>query len=201
MGILPLPGAVSGYRPEYRNGEIYRFDGSGWERISGQGVRGSWDLATNNLVTSMIAYEGKLLIGYNCQAYARSPDRFGNVLAWEPKIEKWHDLSLPAEVEDRSLVLEQRSFNAFAVYQGHLIVGGGRAEITGNLSLWRLSIPDRRWKSLGRPKMQHFFSAEEAAIWERNEYVYSMALYREDLAVGFRGPDGTADAWRLRKRE
>ena len=258
MGILPPPGAVSGYRTEYRNGEIYRFDGSRWERIAGQGhdgswdashsvtwvykllsfdgdlyaaiarhgvrnrrwtgevwrlreghwerlggdgVRGSWNLATNNVVTSMIAYQGKLLIGYNCQARQQDTDRFGNVWAWDPAIERWYDLAFTTEGEDRSPAREQRSFNALAVFQGHLVVGGGRADIPGNLALWRLSLSDQKWKSLGRPKMQEFSSAEEAAIWERNEYVYSMALYREDLAVGFRGPDGTADAWRLRKRE
>ena len=242
QGKLPPPGG-SQYRAEYSNGEIYRYDGRSWERMSGDGIRGSWDQAhattwiyklisfrgdlyaaigrhgvkgrrwsgevwrlsdsrweevggmgmrgswnpkTTHLVTSMIVHKDRLLIGYNCQACPQRKGRIGNVWSWDG--EKWSDLSLPAPGGEGSVIANQRSFNDFAVYRGHLLVGGGRANPAGNAVIWMLDEARNAWRPFASGQKQ-FLS---------NRYVYSMIVHGKDLIVGFKGDTGTGQVWRFR---
>ncbi|MBG89908.1 MAG: hypothetical protein CMO80_23840 [Verrucomicrobiales bacterium] len=169
------------------SGEVWRLADGRWERIGGSGVRGSWNPKTTHLVTSMIVHRDRLLVGYNCQACPQRDGRMGNVWSWDGK--RWSELSLPAIGGEASLVANQRSFNDFAVCQGQLFVGGGRASPAGHAVVWLLDEARDFW----RP------SASGARSFRENEYVYSMIVHGQDLIVGFKGAAGTGQVWRLRR--
>ena len=177
-------------------GEVWRMSNGRWERLGGEGIRNSWNLNSTNLVTSLLDYQGKLIVGYNCQACPDQQETFGNVWAWDPESESWHMLSQPAECEDPSQIPNQKSFNISDTFNGHLVFGSGRANITGKLAIWLLDIENDRWVCLGHPNQANYLNPVHAEIWKRNEYAYSMAVFNDDLIVGFKGPDGTGDVWR-----
>lgn len=178
-------------------GEVWRLaGGKQWERIGGEGVRGSWKLPTTNMVTSMIVFRDRLFIGYNCQAYPQQEERVGNVWCWDG--EDWCELALPFFGTEASLAREQRSFNDFAVYRDWLVVGGGRAGPSGYLAVWVFDAGKGGWSCIGAPRVDDMTRPEEAKVWRRNQYVYSMIVHRGDLIVGFRGDENTGHVWRFR---
>ena len=175
-------------------GEVWRLAGGGWRRIGGQGVLGSWLLDSSNLVTSLIDYQGKLLVGYNCQGRSPTRERFGNVWAWDSEEESWHDLELPATAPDAEVFAAQSSFNASTIWDGHLIVTGGRAEPVGDAACWALDVAESRWRCIRRPSRKDP-DAPEAL----DGYGYTATVFDRDLVVGCRGEDGTAHIWRGRR--
>ena len=181
-------------------GEVWRLaGGQRWEHLGGEGARGSWQLPTTNLVTSMFVFADRLFIGYNCQARPQPEERVGNVWYWDG--EGWYELALPFFEANPSLAGEQRSFNEFAVYRGWLVAGGGRADPSGHLAVWALDTGKGGWRCIGAPSEDDMVRPEEAEVWRRNQYVYSMVVYRGDLIVGFRGEDCTGHVWRFRAND
>lgn len=176
-------------------GEVWRLRSGRWEQIGGEGVGGSWQLDESNIVTSLIAYQGKLVIGYNCQDAVNDPDRFGNVWVWNPETETWYDLSLPASCPDESILPDQSSFNASAIWDGHLVIAGGCADPIGRAGFWVLSPADGCWECLRYPSGSH----PEVDAQTQDAYGYSMTIFEDDLMVGCKGPSGTAHLWRCRK--
>jgi len=196
-GDLHAAIGLHGVRDRRWTGEVWRLtDGERWERLGGEGARGSWDLPTTNLVTSMMVYRDRLFIGYNCQVCPQPEGRVANVWCWDG--ESWHDLVLPFFAAAPSLAQEQRSFNDFAIYRGTLVAGGGRAEPSGHLAIWALDTGSGGWRCTGSPAIMDELQPEDAVIWRRNQYVYSMAVFRGDLIVGFRGDDNSGHVWRFR---
>jgi hypothetical protein len=199
-GELHAAIGLHGVRDLRWTGEVWRLSGGErWEHLGGEGARGSWDLPSTNLVTSMTIFHDKLFIGYNCQACSQPDGRVGNVWCWDG--ESWHDLALPFFGTEPSLAEEQRSSNDFAVYRGWLVAGGGRAEPSGHLAVWALDINKGGWRCIGASAMMAELQPADAAIWQRNQYVYSMTVYRGDLIVGFRGDDNTGHVWRFRMND
>jgi hypothetical protein len=180
-------------------GEVWRFRSGRWEQIGGEGVRNSWQLNHTNLVTSLIDYQGKLVVGYNCQDIPNDPERFGNVWAWDPGDEQWHHLGFPASCPDTAIISAQSSFNASAVWDEHLVVVGGSADPTGCATVWALSIVENKWVCLGYPSMPR--PANNADVWSQDAYGYSMMIFEDDLLVGCKGAEGTAHLWRCHRKQ
>lgn len=175
-------------------GEVWRLKDNRWEQIGGDGVNGSWRIGTTHIVTSMLVYEGKLFIGYNCQECAPLDGHIGNIWCWDGKT--WEQLQLPVECQTPSLAAEQGSFNDLLVFQGRLIVGGGHGVNDGKLAVWELADDRRNWRCLGAPATDRFIQPADADLWRMDHYVYSLTTFRDALIMGARGPAGSAHVWR-----
>lgn len=175
-------------------GEVWRLKNNRWELVGGDGVNGSWRIETTHIVTSMLVYEGKLFVGYNCQECVPMDDRFGNVWSWDG--ERWEQLLLPVECQPPSLASEQGSFNDLLVFQGRLIVGGGHGINEGKLAVWELADDHLHWRCLGAPAGERFTQSVDAELWRKEHYVYSLTTFGDALIMGARGPIGSAHVWR-----
>ena len=176
-------------------GEVWRYRSGRWAQIGGEGIHGSWQLDKNNIVTSMTSYQGKIVIGYNCQDAVNDPDRFGNVWAWDPEVEQWYSLALPVSCPDETFLPDQSSFNASAIWDGQLVIAGGCADPVGRVGYWVLSVAEERWVCLGYPSG----SDQDADAQAADAYGYSMTIFEDDLMVGCKGNVGTAHLWRCRR--
>ena len=181
----------------YWIGEVWRFVDERWERIGGEGENGSWDPGCVNLVTSLIEYQAKVVIGFNTPAVPLHQGAFGNVWAWDPGAGRWLELCQPVEDADSELVQSQTMFNTSLVDRGHLVLGGGAPHTLGMLGLWSLDVAANRWRCFARPGMR-FASPDDAAFWDEGRYAYSMAHFRGDLILGVKGYEGTGHFWRRR---
>ena len=180
-------------------GEVWRFAGERWERIGGEGERGSWDPDCVNLVTSLLEYQGKLVIGFNTPEAALRQGAFGNVWAWDPRAERWLELCQPVKDADDELVKSQTMFNSSLVDRGHLVLGGGAPHTLGALGLWSLDVAANCWRCFARPGMRASAAADDAVLWNEGHYAYSMAHFRGDLVLGVKGYEGTGHFWRCRR--
>ena len=174
-------------------GEVWCLKANRWEHVGGDGINGSWRIEAAHIVTSMLVYDGKLFIGYNCQECPQMDSRFGNVWSWDG--ETWEQLILPVECPTPSLAAEQGSFNDLLVFQGRLIVGGGHVN-DGKLAVWELAADRRHWRCLGAPAVERFIQPADVDLWRKEHYVYSFTTFRDALIMGARGPEGSAHVWR-----
>ena len=180
-------------------GEVWRFADERWERIGGEGERGSWNPDCVNLVTSLVEYQGKLIIGFNTPDVTLRQGAFGNIWAWDPGVERWLALCQSVEDTDDELVKSQTMFNTSLVDRGHLVLGGGAPHTLGTLGLWSLDVAANRWRCFAGPGMRRFASPEDAALWNEGRYAYSMAHFRGDLVLGVKGYEGTGHFWRCHR--
>ena len=121
------------------------------------------------------------------------PARFGNVWAWDPGNEQWHNLALPVSCPDETILPDQSSFNASVIWDGHLVISGGGADPVGRVGYWVLSVA--KWLCLGYPSGAH----PDAGAQAKDAYGYSMTIFEDDLIVGCKGNVGTAHLWRFRR--
>jgi hypothetical protein len=180
-------------------GEVWQFRDERWERIGGEGENGSWNPDCVNLVTSLIDFQGKLVIGFNTPDVPLRQGAFGNVWAWDPRTARWHELCQPVEGADRELVTRQTMFNTSIVDRGHLILGGGAPHALGALGLWVLDADQDCWHCCAQPGMRGFASERDAAVWNEGRYAYSMTHFHGDLVLGVKGYEGTGHFWRCRE--
>jgi len=200
-GILYAAIGRQGPRSRRWIGEVWQFADERWERVGGEGVRGSWDPEGVNLVTSLLAYQGKLVIGFNTPGVTLRKGAFGNVWVWDPSAECWHELDQPVVDADEELVSSQTMFNTSLVDRGHLAMGGGAPHTLGRLGLWTLDLPGNTWRCFARPGTRGFASPDDAGLWNDARYAYSMAHFRGDLILGVKGYEGTGHFWRCRTGE
>jgi len=180
-------------------GEVWQFADEQWERIGGEAEGGSWDPDCVNLVTSLIEYQGKLVIGFNTPDVTLRQGAFGNVWAWDPRAQRWFALSQPVEDSDDEFVRNQTMFNTSLVDSGSLVLGGGAPQSLGALGLWSLDISGNCWRCFARPGMPRFASPEDAPAWNEGRYAYSMAHFRGDLILGVKGYEGTGYFWQCQR--
>ncbi len=98
---------VGMYKNRLGNGHVYRYDGKSWEKVGGDGIRGSWINKDMYLVEAFASYQGRLIASLT--RYPAVPGSFSSVWAFDG--DNWK----PIELAD-----EQKSLQRIHNYNRHI---------------------------------------------------------------------------------
>jgi len=156
------------------DGEVWRWNGSAWTKIGGDGINSSWAVSTYEAVTSMTAFGGNLFIGLG------NTGSDGEVWSWNgstwTKIggdginSSWSALATSSLVND-----------GVTLYAGTGDTAGGADVYTWNGSTWT---------KIGGDGLNSSWAASTY------EYVLSMFYQGGSLYVGTGTTAGDAEVWR-----
>lgn len=173
---------------------VFRFDGTRWDKIGGDGVRGSWRNPGFTYVLSFASLDGRLVISMNRHPLIEG--NFSSIWAFDGR--EWQPVGLgniPA------LWGQMHNYNALAAYRGRLVVGAG-GHPAGNASVWEIDGGIRPvmvgghgvLRSWGRPEPRGLDLLHSGT----SELVYRFVVWRGDLIAGFGDDPGSAQVWRYR---
>jgi hypothetical protein len=172
-------------------GDVWRYDGTTWEKIGGDGIRGSWINPGITWVLRFQRFQGRLIAVFN-----RDPMVNGNFSTiWAFDDEQWQPVGascIPSEWR------RLNNFNAVTVFKGRLLVGAGSYP-SGQASIyeladgqcWRLAAGFGHNGSWGNSK-----GTQPLTYRSAREYIYKMVRIGEDILVGFGASKGAGQVWR-----
>lgn len=159
---------------------VFRFDGSTWTPIGGQGINGSWDPNTYEYVYSMASYNGNLIVGLGNTASGATAD--GEV--WEWNGSTWTQIGGDGINGTWSQVSHFGEVDSMASYNGYLYVGLGQAASDGDVWRWNGS----NWSQIGGDSLNSGWT-------NYAENIYSMSIYNGKLVVGLGRSAGDGEVW------
>jgi hypothetical protein len=114
------------------DGELWRWDGTSWTKIGGDGQNSSWN-NSENTVSSMAAFNGKLYVGLGTDAYE------GDI--WEWNGTTWTIVAgtvgnTISPTINSSWSTNARAITSMTVYNGQLCVGWGGTGGTAQVWCW-----------------------------------------------------------------
>ena len=152
--------------------EVWRYDGSTWTKVGGDGIASSWNTSYEE-VTIMRVFDGKLIVGLGSGA--------GNAGVWRYDGSTWTQVG-GAEINDSWTSGTYERVRAMGVYNGELYVGVG--DSAGDGEVWRYD--GSTWTQVGGDGMNNSWSSGV-------EYVSTLIDYRGKLYAGT-GYSGNVDA-------
>lgn len=158
-----------------RISEVWRLDKAGaWQKIGGHGLNGSWNISTRHIATSMTWYNGRLVVGINCQ----DCETFQHLWQWDGSTWKLLTSNLTCSPDPDNQV-NQRSFNAMRKFGKQLYIAGGAAS-PGSFAAWRYN--DHLECTTA--------DTDSEAAWNSDNYGYTFAEFRGHLYMGTLGEVG-----------
>ncbi len=160
------------------DGEVYRYDGTSWTKIGGDGVGGSWAAAFGDGVYSM-AYDGG-------QLYAGLYDSASDGQFWRYDGSSWNRLG-GGYLNNSWGFYGLRSVESTATANDKLYIGTGTA-VAGNAQVWEYD--STSWNLIGGQGINGSWDAD------LYEHVYTLQYYGGDIYAGLGTTAGDAEVWR-----
>ncbi len=160
--------------------EIWRFDGSNWSIIGGQGINNSWNPNVYEQVLSMASYKGKLIVGLGTTA--SSTDSDGEVWSWNGST--WTKIGGDGLNSSWTLASHYGEVDALAADDTYLYAGLGAAANDGEV--WRYN--GESWSKIGGDSLNGGWT-------NYAERVLSLALYNDNLVAGLGSSTGDGELW------
>lgn len=165
--------------------QVWRFDGTSFEKIGGNGMNGSWNYDRSFFLEDVREFGLTLLV--SLQLYWESPSRSA--------IWRWNGTSWSPFASRPDAWLDIQNFNVMHTYNGRLYVGAGLP--TGNpASVWELQPDHMTWQQVGGAGLF-------GSTWHREitptttQWVYPLMTYRGHLVLGLASAEtpGGAQVW------
>ncbi|MFZ2125096.1 MAG: LamG-like jellyroll fold domain-containing protein [Candidatus Saccharimonadales bacterium] len=156
------------------DGEVWRFDGTVWDKIGGDSLNGGWTNYAEN-VYSLAFYDGNLIAGLG-----RST---GDSEVWSWNGSAWTKIGGDGQ---NSSWNTYQSIESMVTYGDFLYAGLGN--ITGSATLWRYD--GSSWLKIGGDDVNNSWTV---GTYEK---VKTMAVYNGSLFVGLGNGAGDGEAWR-----
>lgn len=156
------------------NALVWRFDGSTWSLIGGQGINSSWAADTHENIYSMVHYKGALYAGLGTSAN-------------DAEVWKW-DGSTWSQIGGDSLnsgwTTNYEAVYSLAVYNGALYAGLGSSGSDAEVWKWN----DTSWSKVGGDSTN--------SGWTTNyENVSALSVWNGNLIAGLGASAGDAEVW------
>ncbi len=153
---------------------VWRYDGSSWTLIGGQGINNSWDANTYEQVMSMASYNGHLFVGLGTTA--------NDAEVWEWDGSSWTKVG--GDSVNSGWGANYEEVDSMASYGGYLYAGLGAS--ANDAEVWRYD--GSTWSKVGGDSVN--------SGWTTNyERVVSMAVYDGKLVAGLGSSAGDAETW------
>jgi hypothetical protein len=159
--------------------QVWRFDGSSWEIVGGQGINNSWAPNTFEFVLSMASFKGNLYVGLGNTASGND----GQVWRWDGV--SWTQVggqgmnsSWPATTNHYGEV------DAMASDVNYLYAGLGIAANDGEV--WRYD--GSTWEQIGGDSLNSGWT-------NYAESIYALAIYKGNLIAGLGRSTGDGEVW------
>ncbi len=161
------------------NALVWRYDGTSWTMIGGQGLNSSWAVNTYELVNHMIDYRGDLYVALGISAN-------------EAEVWKWNG-TIWSQIGGDSLkngwTTNYDNVRSLAVAGDRLIAGLG--DTAGEAEVWAYDGTADTWAKIGGDG-----TGTGGQSWAAGfEQVISMAVYGNSLYVGLGITAGDAEVW------
>ena len=158
------------------NAQVWRFDGTTWRIVGGQGLNSSWAIKSYENVTSMISYAGSLYVGLGTTS--------GDGEVWMFNGASWSQIGGDAVNSSWSTGFEEVS--SMAVFAGELYAGLGNS--ANDAEVWRWN--GSAWSKIGGDSLNNG--------WTINyEQVESLIPYNGQLYAGLGNSTGDAEVWQF----
>lgn len=155
--------------------QVWRYNGSSWSIIGGQGLNNSWDPYVYESVISMTSYNGQLYVGLGTTASDADVWRW-NGTSWQQVGGDGLNSSWGANYEEVS---------AMVSYGGYLYAGIGISNSEGEVYRW----DGTSWTKIGGDGIN--------SGWPLNyDRVSSLAVYNGEIIAGLGGAAGEGEAWK-----
>jgi hypothetical protein len=153
---------------------VWRFDGTNWQLVGGQGVHGSWAPNTYESVLSMASYGGDVYVGLGSNA--------NDAEVWKWDGSTWTKIG--GDSINSGWTTNYEEVNSLASYGGYLYAGLGNSATDGEVWRWDGS----SWTKIGGDSINSGWT-------NYADNVYSMAIYDGKLVVGLGRGTGEAELW------
>ena len=156
------------------NAQVWRFDGSTWQIVGGQGLNSSWVVTTYEDVLSMSSYGGSLYAGLGTTA--------NDAEVWKWNGTSWSQIGGDSLNSGWGAGYEEVS--SLSTYGGNLYAGLGSS--ANDAEVWRWN--GTAWTKIGGDSVN--------SGWTTNyERVSSMSVYNGQLYAGLGLSAGDAEVW------
>ncbi|USN96635.1 MAG: hypothetical protein H6797_00315 [Candidatus Nomurabacteria bacterium] len=159
---------------------VFRYDGSTWNLIGGQGINGSWDANTYEYVYSMASYDNHLIVGLGNTASGSTAD--GEVWEWDGS--SWTKIGGNGVNSSWQASSHYGEVDSMASYNGYLYAGLGAGSRDGEVWRWDGST----WTQIGGDSLNGGWTTYA-------ENVYSLAVYDGKLIAGLGRSNGDGEVW------
>ncbi len=156
------------------NAMVWRFDGSTWQIVGGQGINGSWAAKTYENVLSMVSYGGNLYVGLGTTA--------NDAEVWRWDGSTW--LKIGGDSLNNGWTTNFEEVSSLATYGGNLYAGIGNS--ANDAEVWRWD--GSTWLKIGGDSLNNGWTTS----FER---VASMAVYGGNLYAGLGASANDAEVW------
>ncbi|HSE60886.1 MAG TPA: fibronectin type III domain-containing protein [Candidatus Saccharimonadales bacterium] len=157
------------------NALIWRFDGSTWQVVGGQGLNGSWATNTYEDVMSMVSYGGNLYVGLGTTA--------NDAEVWRYNGSTWTQIG--GDSLNSGWTTNYEEVYALAAYGGNLYAGLGNT--ANDAEVWRWN--GSTWTKIGGDSLN--------SGWTTNfERVSALSVYNGQLYAGLGNSTTDAEVWR-----
>lgn len=154
---------------------VWRYDGSNWSLIGGQGVNASWAPFTYEKVASMASYNGHLFVGLGTTA--------NDAEVWEWNGSSWSQVG--GDSLNSGWTTNFETVNALISYGGYLYAGLGVS--ANDAEVWRWN--GTAWTKIGGDSLN--------SGWTTNfENVMSMTIFNGELVAGLGSSTGDTEVWK-----
>ncbi|TXH60523.1 MAG: hypothetical protein E6Q84_04515 [Thiothrix sp.] len=156
------------------NAMVWRYDGSSWEIVGGQGVNSSWAVNTYESVLSMVHYAGNLYVGLGVSANDAEVWRF-NGTSWS---------QVGGDSLNSGWTTNFEGVYALAADSTYLYAALGNS--TTDAEVWRYN--GTAWTKIGGDGL--------SSSWNTSyETAYSLGIYNGNLVAGIGNSTGDAEVW------
>lgn len=157
------------------NAQVWRFDGSDWQIVGGQGMNSSWATNTYEDVMSMISYGGNLYVGLGTTA--------NDAEVWRYNGTSWTQVG--GDSLNSSWGAGYEEVSSLATYGGNLYAGLGNS--ANDAEVWRWN--GSTWTKIGGDSLN--------SGWTTNyDRVSSLSVYNGQLYAGLGVTATEAEVWR-----
>ncbi|MFZ1323882.1 MAG: LamG-like jellyroll fold domain-containing protein [Candidatus Saccharimonadales bacterium] len=160
------------------DGEVYRWNGSAWTKIGGDGVNSSWATATGDIVYELTADGSNL--------YAALYDASGSSYVYRWNGSTWTVIG-GQYINDSWGYYAMGSVETLFSARGKLYAGIGSA--TGSAQVWELDGATNTWDLVGGQAIRGSWAANSF------ELITSMQSYGGNLVVGLGNTATDAEVW------
>ncbi len=160
---------------------VFRFNGTSWQIVGGQGLNNSWAPNTYEQVISMASYGGKLYVGLGTTA--SSTDQDGDVWMWDGST--WTQVGGDGLNTSWNQASRHGEVDSLAAYGGYLYAGLGASSTDGEV--WRYD--GTNWTQIGGDSLNSGWTTYA-------ENVYAMAVYNGELYAGLGRSAGDGEVWK-----
>ena len=159
------------------DGDVWRYNGSSWTQVGGDGLNSGWSGAGYEGVYSLGVYNGNLIAGLGASAQDAEVYSYNGT--------SWSKIGGDGVASSWSAASNIEVVNTISVYAGNLYVGLGNS--AGDGDVWRYN--GTAWLQVGGDGLN--------SSWPVSTYenVNSMSVYDNKLVVGLGDTTGDAEVW------